>query len=412
MKSAAVRCRTPFPSPLAGEDDPERSEPTGEGLWEPPPLTMTAPSEPSPAAQSLSSGRPRAGPVGAASSPARGEGECVRRRAKWKETRRVLKSSFALILAFVAAVSGMPAAHAADKLTMVTTGKGSAQQWPIFIAIAKGFMADNGVAPDLFAAASTAAAMQQLAAGSTNLGSGGLTDPLRAIDKGAKISLLRIEAQVPPYSLWAKPAIKSVADLRGKLIILGGAKDITRIYLERTLIPNGIKPGDYDMIFAGTTAARFAALSSGAVDAAILVPPFSFKAKGSGLSLIVNVADYVRDLPFTGYAVNSEWAKTHKPQLLGFLAGMAKGVDWFYDDGNRNEAIDILVKESGMGRDDVAATYDYYRTLHIFDHKGLIEASSIGTLIKAMQDMGDLEGSLDVGRFVDPDITPLAAQIP
>jgi hypothetical protein len=32
-------------------------------------------------------------------------------------------------------------------------------------------------------------------------------------------------------------------------------------------------------------------------------------------------------------------------------------------------------------------------------------------LIKAMQDMGDLEGSLDVGRFIDPDITSLAAQV-
>ena len=49
--------------------------------------------------------------------------------------------------------------------------------------------------------------------------------------------------------------------------------------------------------------------------------------------------------------------------------------------------------------------------LHIFDHKGLVEASSIGNLIKAMQDMGDLVGSLDVGRFIDPDITSLAAQV-
>ncbi len=317
----------------------------------------------------------------------------------------------AAILVLAAFTTGAQRASAAETLTMVTTGKGSAQQWPIYIAIAKGFMAENGVAPDLIGASSTAAAMQQLAAGSANLGSGGLTDPLRAIDKGAKISLLRIEAQLPPYTLWAKPTIKSIADLRGKLIILGGAKDITRIYLERTLIPNGVKPGEYDMIFAGTTAARFAALSSGAVDAAILVPPFSFKAKGSGLSFIANVADYVRDLPFTGYATNTEWAKTHRPQLLGFLNGMAKGVDWFYQDADRAEAIDILVKESGSSREDVAATYDYYRSLHIFDHKGLVEASTIGNLIKVMQDMGDLEGSLDVTRFIDPDITPLAAQV-
>ena len=315
------------------------------------------------------------------------------------------------LIAGVALSAGMPQARAAETVTMVTTGKGSAQEWPIFIAIAKGYMAANGVAPDLIAASSTAAAMQQLAGGSTNLASGGLTDPLRAIDKGAKISLLRVEAQVPPYTLWAKPTIKSVGDLRGKLIMLGGAKDITRIYLERTLIPNGVKPGEYDMIFAGTTGARFAALSSGAVDAAILLPPFSFKAKSSGLSLVANVADYVRDLPFTGYAANTDWAMTHKPLLLGFLDAMAKGVDWFHQDANRTEAIDILVKESGSSREDVGMTYDYYRAQNIFDRKGLIETSTVGNLIKAMQEMGDLEGSLDVSRFIDPDITPLAAQV-
>lgn len=318
---------------------------------------------------------------------------------------------FASVLALVALAAAGPQARAAETITMVTTGKGSAQQWPIFIAMAKGFMAENGVAPDLVAASSTAAAMQQLAAGSTNLASGGISDPMRAIDKGAKISLLRVETQVPPYSLWAKPAIKSIAGLRGKLIMIGGPKDITRIYLERTLIPNGIKPGEYDMIYAGTTPARFAALTSGAIDATMLVPPFSFKAKSSGMSYIADVADYVRDLPFTGYATNTEWAHTHKPQLLGFLNGVAKGVDWFYQDANRDEAIDILVKQSASSREDVSATYDYYRSLHIFDHKGLIETSTVGNLIKAMQAMGDLEGSVDVARFIDPNITPLAAQV-
>ena len=320
------------------------------------------------------------------------------------------------LLGFLAATAvgvgtGVPAAVADETITMVTTGKGSAQQWPIFIAITKGYMSENGVALDLVAAPSTAAAVQQLAAGSANLASGGLTDPLLAIDKGAQIAVLRIETQVAPYSLWAKSAIKSIDDLRGKLISIGGPKDITRIYLERTLIPNGVKPGEYDMIFAGTTAARFAALSSGAIDASLLIPPFSFKAKSIGLSHLADVADYTRDLPFTGYATNIAWATTHKPLLLGFLTAMAKGVDWFYQDTNRAEAIDILVKESGLSRADVESTYDYYRQLHVFDHRGSIESATVGNLIKAMQQMDDFDGPRDTGRFVNPDITGLATQV-
>jgi len=322
--------------------------------------------------------------------------------------------SFALLgimAATAAAALGPHPATAAETITMVTTGKGSAQQWPIFIALAKGYMAENGVALDMVAAPSSAAAVQQLSAGSANLESGGLTDPLLAIDKGAKIAVLRVETQVAPYSLWAKPAIKSIAELRGKLISIGGAKDITRIYLERTLIPNGVQPGQYDTIFAGTTAARFAALSSGAVDASLLIPPFSFKAKSVGLTYLASVADYARDLPFTGYATNIAWATTHKPLLLGFLGAMAKGVDWFYQDANRNEAVDILVQQSGLSRADVEATYDYYRQLRVFDHRGAIESDTVRNLVKAMQQMDDFDGPRDVSRFVTPEITGLAAQV-
>jgi NitT/TauT family transport system substrate-binding protein len=323
-------------------------------------------------------------------------------------------TSFGL-LGFLTAIAatglGASSSASAETIIMVTTGKGSAQQWPIFIAQAKGYMAQNDVALDMVAAPSSAAAVQQIAAGSANLESGGLTDPLLAIDKGAMIAVLRVETQVAPYSLWAKPGIKAIADLRGKLISIGGAKDITRIYLERTLVPNGVKPGEYDLIFAGTTAARFAALSSGAVDASLLIPPFSFKARSIGLSHLADVADYAGDLPFTGYATNIEWAKGHKPLLLGFLSAMAKGVDWFYQDANRNEAVDILVKQSGLSRTDVEATYDYYRQLRVFDHTGSIKSEVVRNLIKAMQQMNNFEGPRDVSRFVDPEITGLAAQV-
>jgi hypothetical protein len=90
---------------------------------------------------------------------------------------------------------------------------------------------------------------------------------------------------------------------------------------------------------------------------------------------------------------------------------MAKGVDWFNDDAHRSEAIDILVKRSGMSPADVGATYDYYRRLRVFDHKGSIESDVVGNLIKAMQQMDDFDGPRDISRFIDPDIIGLAGQV-
>ena len=75
---------------------------------------------------------------------------------------------------------------------------------------------------------------------------------------GAPLALIRLEVQAPPYSLLGKPGIKSISELKGKMISVGGAKDITRIFVEQMLAPHGVKPGEYDYVYAGATAQRYA----------------------------------------------------------------------------------------------------------------------------------------------------------
>ncbi len=188
--------------------------------------------------------------------------------------------------------------------------------------------------------------------------------------------------------------------------MVGGAKDITRTYLERMVIPAGVPKDSYDLIYAGSASARFAALAAGAVDAALLNPPLNFKAQAAGFTHLGNLTDTVQ-MPFTGYAVGSVWAWAHKPMLSGFVTAIAKGVDWFNDDANRSEAVDILQKASKADRADVEATYDLYRKLQIFPRKGSLVDSQIATIIKALQEAGELDGSPELARFIDPQIAAI-----
>jgi NitT/TauT family transport system substrate-binding protein len=313
----------------------------------------------------------------------------------------------AVLLTAAIATAAQPAT-AAEPLTVLATGKGSSNEWPFYIAQAKGFFAEGGINPELVSAPSAAALVQQLTGGSAGLGVGvGLTDPLRAIDKGAKIAIIRIQGEVPPYTLWAKHDIKSIGALKSKVIIVGGANDITRIYLERMLEPNGLKRGQYDMIYAGTTPSRYAALASGAVDAAILLPPFSFKAQREGYSLVARLSDYVKDLPFTGHAVNIEWAQKNKSTLIAFLKAYKKGVEWFYKPENRAEAITILVNSTGTAQADAEATYDYLNQIHVFSVDGVVTAEAIGPIVKVLAAEGALDGSADPKRFLNAEITAM-----
>ena len=259
----------------------------------------------------------------------------------------------------------------------------------------------------VFAQSSTAIA-QQVAAGSVNLTVGsGLVDPIRAIEKGAPIAIWRIDMQAPPYALLAKRDIKSIKELKGKTIIIGGAKDITRIFVERMLLPNGISPGDVDYVFAGATSARLSALQSGAVDAALLTSPHNFHAEAAGFTNLGWTIDYAKELPFSGGAVNRAWASANKPTLDRFLAAYTRSVGWFQDDKNRDEAIRIMVQVSKLNRDDVAKSYDFLQQKDFYELTGKISKAKLGKLVEALRELGDLPPSFAVEQLVMPGVAEL-----
>jgi NitT/TauT family transport system substrate-binding protein len=183
----------------------------------------------------------------------------------------------------VAAMSLGAPVRAQNTVTVGTVGSPSANLWPLFIGIDKGFFTAENVKVDLIYIPASASAIQQLAAGSLDMSfSTGLVDPIRAAEQGAALGIARLEIQAPPYALIAKPNIKSLKDLKGKVISVGGPKDITRLYVDRMLSPHGLKTGDYDYVYAGATVARAQALLSNAVDAAILLPPSNFQLVNAG----------------------------------------------------------------------------------------------------------------------------------
>ncbi len=312
-------------------------------------------------------------------------------------------------LLLVAVLLPMPVARAADTISIGTVGSASANLWPVYIGIEKGFFAEAGLKVDIVYVQSSAALVQQLAAGSLDICmSTGLVDPIRAIDQGAAISIVRFEAQAPPYALVSKASIKALKDLKGKVISVGGPKDITRIYVERMLAPSGIKPGEFDMVFAGATSARAQALLGGAVDAAILLPPFNFQAEAQGFNNLGLTVEYAPELPFSGTAVNKAWAGKNEAILKRLLAAHSKSLEFFYDDKNRDESIRILTSVSSLKPDDVSKSYDFFRKNSFFDRSGTISRKKMEALLEALQSLGDVQAKGNVERFVMQSVTKIS----
>ena len=75
-----------------------------------------------------------------------------------------------------------------DTVTIGTVGSPSANLWPLFIGIDKGFFTAENIKADLIYIPASAPAIQQLAAGSLDMSfSTGLVDPIRAVEQGAGV---------------------------------------------------------------------------------------------------------------------------------------------------------------------------------------------------------------------------------
>jgi ABC-type nitrate/sulfonate/bicarbonate transport system substrate-binding protein len=313
----------------------------------------------------------------------------------------------ALGLAIATAVSVSPV-RAVDTVSIGTVGSPSANLWPLFIGLEKGFYAAENLKAEVVYIQSSASVIQQLSAGSLEMSmSTGLVDPLRAIDQGAALALARFEVQVPPYALMATGSIKTLGDLKGKVISVGGPKDITRLYVDRMLAPHGLKAGDFDYVYAGATTARAQALLGGAVDAAILLPPSNFQVQAQGYNDLGLAMQYAPELAFSGTVVNKAWAAANPELLKRVLAAQAKSTEYIYDPGNRAEAVGILVKVSGQKPEDVEKSYDFFNN-KFFDRTGKISRVKMNALVEALVGLGDVKAPGNIERFLLPGVAQLS----
>lgn len=313
------------------------------------------------------------------------------------------RHSFAAIAAagaMIVAACLSERAHAQAQITEGFVSHG-ALQWPEYIATELGWFKENGVSVDMVVVGAGAA--QQVAAGALNIGYSGFPDFVRATNQGAPLKIVINAISAPPYAVYAKPAIKQIADLKGKTVSIGGTKDVTLIYMEAFIASAGLKANDLDFVYAKATQDRLAALLSGGADAAILYPPSSFRAGAAGYTYLGDIEAYLKDFPFTVWAANTGWAANNREALLAYIRAYSRAVRWLYDGSNKERAVDILVKYSKQDRKDSADTYDYFVSkLHAFSANGRISEPAYKRMTDALVAWGDLKEQVPpASKFFD-----------
>jgi NitT/TauT family transport system substrate-binding protein len=202
-------------------------------------------------------------------------------------------------------------------------------------------------------AAVTSGTVQFLAAGSTATISARLG--------GADLTILSVQSDRLDYTVFSARDIKSVQDLKGKIVTGtrpgASADSALRLFLRKS----GLEP-DKDVIFvsvAESQQGRLNALTRGTVAATVLAPPFSGIAKQMGMRELADLRRLDIQYAGTSIAASGAYIKSHPAAVESFLKGYIESLHFFRTQKERSlDAIMKYLKMSDRAR--AAEGYDYY----------------------------------------------------
>jgi NitT/TauT family transport system substrate-binding protein len=283
---------------------------------------------------------------------------------------------------------------------------------PIFIAQHEGFFARHGVEVEVRRTGSTDAATKALLDGDLQIA---ITPPEGAIANYLQGGPLRIVAghlNGLPLTLIANPAIKSIAELKGKSLGTSSMTEGTAIYTMEILKRNGLEyPGDYEFSIVGVHTARWAALQEGTLDAALQLIPLNFVAEDAGYSVLGEASDYIPEIAFISIIADSRWATANRDLLSKTLAGIRSGLEAMHDPANDALSVHLLQEVVKTEPKFIQRSLDLIRSRKMMPVDMSLPIPALGTSIRLMRQAGLMpQSDLSPERVFDDDYLAAVGQ--
>jgi NitT/TauT family transport system substrate-binding protein len=228
-----------------------------------------------------------------------------------------------------------------------------------FIAREKGFWREEGLDVELIVARA-AASIQGVIAGNVEFGTAG-GSALLPITRGLPMTFLFTSFDQANFSLYVKPQIRSVRELKGKRIGVSSFGSGPDSLLRDFLTDQGIEPGrDSTILAVGSGMERFVALKTEAVDAAMLSPSAYITAEEAGFRELVSFTKQADQVYLQGGIITRSNLLKSEPILVEkFIRGSFKAL--LYVQINRRETINVLARLLKIKQDIATRIYDEIR---------------------------------------------------
>jgi NitT/TauT family transport system substrate-binding protein len=236
----------------------------------------------------------------------------------------------------------------------------SIDQTPEWAALDGGYFRQNGLDVDLQYVAGGDKVIGALLAGETQISVQGGNEAMSAASNGADIVLLANLLPVYAFKVEARQGIQTIDDLKGKKLgvsSIGGTADVA---LRTFLRKHNIDPDkDVNIIATGDPTTTLGALTNGAVDASLSVPPNSLIAEASGTHQIADIAS--EHLPNAQNSVTAQrsWLSFNRPVAQKLVDSLVQSLARIKHDKAFTEQVmrKYLKYDDQKGLD---YTYDYF----------------------------------------------------
>lgn len=223
----------------------------------------------------------------------------------------------------------------------------------------------------------------------------------------------QISTEVPGYAqsyFWVRAArIKTIDDLKGKVVgvnALGSAPDAAA---EMVLAWHHLKaPQDYQIVEVPFPS-QLAALTSGEIDTAILIPPFNLAAQADPtLKPIFSIGDAFGPIETSMWVAKADFVRQNRAALVDFLEDNIRMRRWMFAPKTRADAIRAL---SDVTNIPVAryASWVYSHKDYYYDPHAMVDVKRLQKNVDDLKRAGLIPAAIDVASYVDMSLAKEAA---
>ncbi|MDR8410717.1 ABC transporter substrate-binding protein [Nonomuraea sp. 3-1Str] len=254
--------------------------------------------------------------------------------------RRILRCH-AVALGVAAALTLAGCSGASDAPTTASGGKGLEKTTikvgalpipdvaPLHIAIAKGYFKDEGLTVEPVVITGGAAAIPMIKSGALDISQGNYVSAFLATSKGEKLKMIADMYQAGPNTfnimVPKNSPIKTVADLKGKTVLVNNLKNVAQLAVTTQLKVAGLS--ETDAKFAEKPFPEMAnAINSGQADAGWMTEPFitATQTQLGFRKLADTMTGQMEDFPIAGWMATDEWTQKNPKTMAAFQRAIAK----------------------------------------------------------------------------------------